>query len=129
VLDGISSRCPQNVLARQLDSTSCIDLGLIEINCYNCLQHRTSSLRDMDQVAILFVSTFSTLLAIINPLEALPVFLRLLEGKDRRAHRQVVLRACIYATLLAFFFLIFGTLRLQIFEVPHGRCGSSAASS
>jgi multiple antibiotic resistance protein len=34
----------------------------------------------MNQAATLFVSTFSTLLAIINPLESLPVFLRLLEG-------------------------------------------------
>jgi hypothetical protein len=34
----------------------------------------------INQAATLFVSTFSTLLAIINPLESLPVFLRLLEG-------------------------------------------------
>ena len=34
----------------------------------------------MGQVFTLFVSTFSTLLAIINPLEALPVFLMLLSG-------------------------------------------------
>ena len=32
----------------------------------------------MRQVLTLFVSTFSTLLAIINPLEALPVFLKML---------------------------------------------------
>jgi hypothetical protein len=72
----------------------------------------------MGQAAILFVSTFTTLLAIINPLESLPVILRLLQGKDRRAHRQVARRACTYATLLLFFFLIFGTLLLEIFEVP-----------
>ena len=34
----------------------------------------------------LFIGMFSTLLAIINPLEALPVFLRLLEGKSEQAH-------------------------------------------
>jgi len=72
----------------------------------------------MNQAATLFVSPFTTLLAIINPLEALPVFLRLLEGKDERAHRLVARRACIYATLLLFFFLIFGTLLLEIFQVP-----------
>jgi multiple antibiotic resistance protein len=72
----------------------------------------------MDQAATLFVSTFTTLLAIINPLESLPVFLRLLEGKDQQAHRLVARRACTYATLLLFFFLIFGTLLLKIFEVP-----------
>jgi MarC family integral membrane protein len=38
----------------------------------------------------LFVSTFTTLLAIINPFEVLPVFLKLLEGKDTVEHRRVV---------------------------------------
>ena len=55
----------------------------------------------MNQVATLFVSTFTTLLAIINPLESLPVFLRLLQGKDRRAHRLVALRACTYTDLIS----------------------------
>jgi len=72
----------------------------------------------MNQAATLFVSTFTTLLAIINPFESLPVFLRLLQGKDEQAHRLVARRACTYATLLLFFFLIFGTLLLEIFEVP-----------
>ena len=63
-------------------------------------------------------STFTTLLAIINPLESLPVFLKLLEGKDEQTHRRVAWRACSYATLLLFFFLVFGTLLLKIFEVP-----------
>ena len=72
----------------------------------------------MNQDATLFVSTFTTLLAIINPLESLPVFLRLLQGKDQHAHRLVARRACTYATLLLLFFLIFGTLLLEIFEVP-----------
>jgi len=72
----------------------------------------------MNQAVTLFVSAFTTLLAIINPLESLPVFLRLLEGKGQPAHRLVARRACTYATLLLFFFLIFGTLLLEIFEVP-----------
>jgi multiple antibiotic resistance protein len=38
----------------------------------------------MSQELTLFVGMFTTLLAIINPLEALPVFLKLLEGKDKR---------------------------------------------
>jgi multiple antibiotic resistance protein len=37
----------------------------------------------------LFLTTFTTLLAIINPLEALPVLLELLEGKDNARHRSV----------------------------------------
>jgi multiple antibiotic resistance protein len=49
---------------------------------------------------MLFAGTFATLLAIINPLEALPVFLKLLEGKDDAEHRRIARRACIYAALL-----------------------------
>src|SRR5215467_12899799 len=71
----------------------------------------------MRQVLTLFISTFSTLLAIINPLEALPVFLKLLEGEDLHRHQQVARRSCFYATLLLFFFLIFGTLILRIFDI------------
>jgi multiple antibiotic resistance protein len=72
----------------------------------------------MEQISTLFVGTFTTLLAIVNPLEALPIFLKLMEGKDDREHLQVARRSCIYATLLLFFFLVFGTAMLKIFGVP-----------
>lgn len=72
----------------------------------------------MNTVTTLFLSTFTTLLAIINPLAVLPVFLKLLEGQDERAHRRVAWKACFYATVLLFFFLIFGALLLKVFEVP-----------
>ena len=64
-----------------------------------------------------FVSLFATLLAIINPLEAIPVFIKLLEGKDPEAHRRVARKSCFYALLLMCFFLLFGTLLLRVFEV------------
>jgi MarC family membrane protein len=66
----------------------------------------------------LFVGTFTTLLAVINPLESLPIFLKLLQGQDKQAHRRVARMSCLYATLLMFFFLVFGTLMLKIFSVP-----------
>jgi len=72
----------------------------------------------MQKEISLFVGTFSTLLAIINPLEVLPVYLQLLAGKDAAAHRAVARNACLYALLLSFFFLIFGSLMLRIFGVP-----------
>jgi multiple antibiotic resistance protein len=72
----------------------------------------------MNQEFTLFVSTFTTLLAIINPLEVMPVYLQLLEGKDSATHRSVARRSCTYALLLLFFFLIFGTLLLRVFDVP-----------
>jgi multiple antibiotic resistance protein len=65
-----------------------------------------------------FVGTFTTLLAIINPLEVLPVYLMLLAGRDDATHRAVASKACFYALLLSFFFLIFGTLILKLFGVP-----------
>src|SRR6516162_5951056 len=66
----------------------------------------------------LFTGTFTTLLAIINPLEVLPVYLQMLAGKDDTTHRTVALKSCVYALLLCFFFLLFGTLMLRIFGVP-----------
>ena len=72
----------------------------------------------MSQELTLFVGMFTTLLAIINPLEALPVFLKLLEGKDEEEHQRVARLSCFYALLLAFFFLFFGKLILWIFGVP-----------
>jgi multiple antibiotic resistance protein len=71
----------------------------------------------MRQVLTLFVSTFSTLLAIINPLEALPIFLKLSEGEGVDQQRQLARRSCLYALLLLFFFLVFGTLILRIFDI------------
>jgi len=66
----------------------------------------------------LFISLFTTLLAIINPLEAIPVYLNLLQDKDEETHRWVARKSCLYALLLMFFFLLFGTLLLRLFGVP-----------
>jgi len=66
----------------------------------------------------LFLATFTTLLAIINPFEALPVYLGFAERMDDKARRSLALRSCFYALLLMFFFLVFGTLLLKVFGVP-----------
>jgi multiple antibiotic resistance protein len=65
----------------------------------------------------LFLSAFSTLLALVNPLETLSVFLSLTQDQDEKQRRSVAIRSCLYALLLMFFFLIFGTLILKIFGV------------
>ena len=72
----------------------------------------------MNAYLTLFFGMFTTLLAIINPLEAIPVFLGLLQDKDAVERRRVARKACLYALLLMFFFLIFGNLLLRLFEVP-----------
>ena len=76
----------------------------------------------------LFVGTFTTLLAIINPFEVLPVYLKLLEGEDEGTHKRVARKSSLYALLLCLFFLVFGTLLLRLFGVPLAWCASSAAS-
>ena len=60
----------------------------------------------------LFLATFTTLLAIVNPLEALPVLLGLSDDMDDKVRRGVAMRACVYALLL-----MFGTLMLRLFGV------------
>jgi multiple antibiotic resistance protein len=72
----------------------------------------------MSRELSLFIGTFTTLLAIINPFEVLPVYLKLLQGNDVETHRRVAWKSCVYALLLSLFFLIFGTLILRLFGVP-----------
>ncbi len=48
----------------------------------------------------------------------MPVYLQMLQGKDRATHVNVARKACTYALLLLFFFLVFGTLLLKLFDVP-----------
>ncbi len=72
----------------------------------------------MGHELLLFIGTFTTLLAIINPFEVLPVYLKLLEGKDVQTERRVAWKSCVYALLLSLFFLTFGTLLLRLFGVP-----------
>lgn len=72
----------------------------------------------MHPATTLFISLFTTLVAIINPLEAIPVYLGLVDGKSDEAQRLIARKACFYAMLLCFFFLLFGTLLLRVFEVP-----------
>jgi multiple antibiotic resistance protein len=72
----------------------------------------------MEKSLTLFIGTFTTLLAVINPLEALPIYLELLQDQDDRTHRRVARLSCLYAAGLMFFFLVGGTLTLRIFAVP-----------
>jgi multiple antibiotic resistance protein len=65
----------------------------------------------------LFISTFATLLAIINPLEVLPIFLSLTHDKDQTARRHIARRACLFAFALLLFFLFFGAFVLKLFGV------------
>jgi multiple antibiotic resistance protein len=71
----------------------------------------------MNSSITLFIGMFTTLLAIINPLEAIPVYLGLMDGKDDAEQKKVARQSCFYALLLAFFFLLFGTLMLSLFGV------------
>ena len=66
----------------------------------------------------LFIGTFTTLLAVINPLEALPVFMALCATSDARVQLKLARRSCLYAALLMVFFLCFGTLIMRFFGVP-----------
>ena len=65
----------------------------------------------------IIAGVFSTLLAIINPLEALPIYLSLLQGEDESTHRTVAFRSCLYAAIMMVFFLFFGKLMMHLFGV------------
>ena len=65
----------------------------------------------------LFIETFTTILAIINPLEALPIILGLVTGKRAGAssHCSSLLSVC---PITDVFFLILGTPILRLFGIP-----------
>lgn len=65
----------------------------------------------------LFLTTFTTLVAIINPFEVLPVYLGLVKDADPKERRRVARAACFYALLLILFFLFFGAIVLKIFGI------------
>lgn len=65
----------------------------------------------------LFLTTFTTLLAIINPFEVLPVYLGLVKDSEDKERRRVARAACIYAFGLILFFLFFGAIVLKLFGV------------
>jgi multiple antibiotic resistance protein len=71
----------------------------------------------MSHEITILVGVFTTLLAIINPLEALPVYLTLLQGKDEATHRTVAFKSCLYAAIMMIFFLFFGRVTLHLFGV------------
>jgi multiple antibiotic resistance protein len=72
----------------------------------------------MEHAVTLFVGTFTTLLAIINPLEAIPVFLQLTTGQEDKVRLEVARLSCIYGMLLLLFFLAFGNFVLWVFSIP-----------
>lgn len=65
----------------------------------------------------LFLSTFTTMLAVINPLEVLPVFLSITHDKDLAARRRIAFFASVYSLALVLFFLFFGAFVLKMFGV------------
>lgn len=65
----------------------------------------------------LFLSTFTTLLAVINPLEVLPVFVSITHDRDAAGRRRIAFLATVYAPMLALFFLFFGAIVLKAFGV------------
>lgn len=72
---------------------------------------------ELNPILPLFLSTFTTMLAVINPLEALPIFLSLTHDRDDGGRRRVAFFASLYALLLVLFFLFFGAFVLKIFGV------------
>ena len=64
-----------------------------------------------------FIGTFTTLLAVVNPLEALPIFLSLSQDQDIKDRRKLAFRSCLYALMLIIGFILFGNFILNIFGV------------
>lgn len=71
----------------------------------------------MEHHITILIGTFTTLIAVINPLETLPIFLSFTNSKDKKAIRKLAFRSCLYALILMLSFLLLGTFILKIFGV------------
>jgi multiple antibiotic resistance protein len=71
----------------------------------------------MEHHLTLFIGTFTTLLAVVNPLEALPVFLNITKDGDKIFRKKLAFRSCGYTLILMISFLLFGAFILEIFGV------------
>jgi multiple antibiotic resistance protein len=78
---------------------------------------RELPLNPSPELFALFFGSFTTLLAVINPFEVLPIFLTLTGDKDPAARRRIAFRACFYTLLLSLIFLFFGAAVLKLFGV------------
>lgn len=65
----------------------------------------------------ILIGTFTTLLAVINPLETLPVFMSFSRSKSTAETRKLAFRSCLFALILMLSFLLLGTFVLEIFGV------------
>lgn len=60
---------------------------------------------------------FSSLLTILDPLAAAPVFVGLTEGMDPAARRRLAVRACLISLVLLALFAAFGSVILKAFGI------------
>lgn len=71
----------------------------------------------MEHHFTIFLGTFTTLIAVINPLETLPIFLSLSQDQSKKERQKLAFRSCLYALILMLSFLVLGTFILEIFGV------------
>lgn len=71
----------------------------------------------MSHQLTIFIGTFTTLIAVINPLETLPIFMSFSNGKNKQDTRKLAFRSCLFALILMLSFLLLGTFVLEIFGV------------
>lgn len=71
----------------------------------------------MSSFFALFISTFTTLFAIINPLMAMPIYMQLMKDADKATRRRVALKSTLFTFALELFFILFGTFILKFFGV------------
>lgn len=65
----------------------------------------------------ILIGTLTTLVAVVNPFEALPIFLSLTVNMDKHARRRLAFRSCLYALIMIIAFLLLGNLILKVFGV------------
>ena len=63
------------------------------------------------------LTVFTGFFAIMNPIANIPIFIGMMEGKDKKAQRVIAKTATITAFFIVFFFVLLGKYIFEIFDI------------
>jgi len=71
----------------------------------------------IDNLLTFALTVFTGFFAIMNPIANIPIFIALVEGRDKKSQRAIAKTATITAFLIVVFFVILGKYIFEIFDI------------
>ncbi len=71
----------------------------------------------IDSLFTFSLTVFTGFFAIMNPIANIPIFIGMMEGKDKKTQREIAKTATITAFFIVFFFVLLGKYIFEIFDI------------